>query len=158
MRVHEILLVDDNPADAALVREALGQSAHSSQLTHLQDAESAVAYLRSGTNSTTHPDLIMMDLNLPRKDGRALLAELKSDEALRRIPIVVFSTSQSERDISRSYELGANCYVTKPVELQGFFTAIRHILDFWYGCARLPQEELPHKENHERSSNPCPAH
>ncbi len=158
MRAHEILLVEDNPADATLVREALAINPHPSPLTCCGDGESAAAYLRGCLKSEARPDLIILDLNLPRKDGRALLAELKSDPELHCVPIVVFSTSQSNLDIARSYELGANCYVNKPVELQRFFAAVRAIVEFWYGCASLPQEDVPDqtldKENHERRSHP----
>jgi chemotaxis family two-component system response regulator Rcp1 len=143
MRAHEILLVEDNPADATLVREALEKIVHPSRLTCSNDGEKAVAYLRGTVNSAVRPDLIILDLNIPKKDGGAILAEVKADPDLRRIPIVVFSTSQSERDIARSYELGANCYVTKPIELQRFFSTVQGIVDFWYGCAKLPQEDPP---------------
>jgi len=156
MEGHEILLVEDNPADATLVREALGKSVHPSQLTCSSDGETAVAYLRGRSKSAARPDLIILDLNIPKKDGGAILAEVKSDPDLRRIPVVVFSTSQSERDISRSYELGANCYVSKPVELQRFFATVQEIVEFWYGCAKLPPGvplslNKDNKEKNERS-------
>lgn len=147
MRAHEILLIEDNPADATLVREALASSSHSGELTCSGDGESAVNLLRERVRSSRRPDLIILDLNLPRKDGRALLAEVKTDPELHTIPVVVFSTSQSDRDIARSYELGANCYVSKPVELKRFFSAVREIVEFWYGCASLPQGEFAKKEN-----------
>ncbi len=147
MRAHEILLVEDNPADATLVREALASGSHHGQLICSGDGESAAQYQRRRLQSSARPDLIILDLNLPRKDGRALLAELKTDPELHSIPVVVFSTSQSDRDIARSYELGANGYVKKPVELKRFLSAVQEIVEFWYGCARLPEGELAEKEN-----------
>jgi len=137
-RAHEIVLVDDNPADAALVQEALARSPHQSRLTCLTDGEQAVAYLRDRLGDAARPQLMILDLNLPKKDGRAVLACAKADPDLRQIPVVVFSTSQSSRDIAGSYELGANCYVCKPGNLQGFFQAVRSIEEFWFGCASLP--------------------
>ncbi len=137
-RAHEILLVDDSPADAALVQEALARSPHQSRLTCLTDGEQAVAYLRDRSNNALPPELLILDLNLAKKDGRAVLADVKADPQLRQIPVVVFSTSQSARDIASSYELGANCYVCKPGNLQGFFQAVRLIEEFWFGCASLP--------------------
>lgn len=137
-RAHEILLVDDNPADAALVQEALARSPLQSRLRCFTDGEQAVAYLRDRAKSAGHPELMILDLNLPKKDERAVLADVKADAELRQIPVVVFSTSQSARDIASSYELGANCYVCKPGNLQGFFQAVRSIEEFWFGCASLP--------------------
>jgi CheY-like chemotaxis protein len=159
MRAREILLVEDNPADVTLVREALGKSQHLSQLTCSGDGEAAMAYLRECLKSPVRPDLIILDLNLPKKDGRAVLAEVKSDPQLHRIPVVIFSSSQSESDIAGSYELGANCYVSKPVDLQRFFSAVREIVEFWYGCASIPQENLlgrdkNDEESHERTNHP----
>lgn len=154
IRSRDILLVEDNPADANLVREAIGKIERPSQLTCSGDGESAAAYLRDHTEASVRPNLIILDLNLPKKDGRSLLAEVKSDPKLRMIPVVVFSTSQCEEDISRSYELGANCYVNKPGELAQFFATVQGIVEFWYGCASLPPENLSKKENDDRTSYP----
>jgi len=134
---HEILLVDDNPADATLVREALARGSRRSRLVCVVDGDGPMAFLQRVTGAA-NLELIILDLNLPKKDGRAVLAEVKADPRLRRLPVVIFSTSQSSRDITASYEAGANCYVCKPGDLQGFFRAVRSIEDFWFGCARVP--------------------
>jgi chemotaxis family two-component system response regulator Rcp1 len=139
----QVLLVDDNPADVGLAREALAGGRHHSQISDVQDGEEAVAFLhRAGRYAKAgRPDLVILDLNLPKKDGRAVLAEVKADKALRSIPIVVFSTSRSMLDISRSYELGANCYVSKPGNLDDYFLAVRAIEDFWFGTVSLTRED-----------------
>jgi chemotaxis family two-component system response regulator Rcp1 len=139
----QVLLVDDNPADVVLAREALAGGRHESCIIHVSDGEAALAYLqRSGVYAdAARPDLIILDLNLPRKDGRAVLKEVKADENLQTIPIVVFSTSSSMLDIKRSYELGANCYLSKPGNLEDYFSAVRSIGEFWFGSAALPVEE-----------------
>ena len=136
----EVLIVDDNPADVTLAREALAGSAHHSRISSAGDGEEALAFLnRTGTYaSMIRPDLIILDLNLPRKDGRAVLAAVKADPELRRIPVVIFSSSQLSRDISRCYELGANCYVSKPGNLNEFFSVIKSIEEFWFGSVSLP--------------------
>jgi len=136
----EILLVDDNPADACLVCEALATSHRGSHVHEVEDGEEAMEFLRRlGRHSdAVRPDLVVLDLNLPRKDGRQVLAEVKSDPDLHKLPIVIFSTSRSGVDIVRSYELGANCYVTKPGNLQDFFAAVRSIEEFWFDRASLP--------------------
>ena len=136
----EILLVDDNPADATLVCEALASSSRGTRIHSVVDGEEAIAFLhRSGKHAdAVCPDLVVLDLNLPRKDGRAVLAEVKSDPNLHMLPIVVFTTSNSGLDIGRSYELGANCYVTKPGNLDEFFAAVRSIEQFWFDLASLP--------------------
>src|SRR5271154_4989377 len=129
----QVLLVDDNPADVVLAREALAGGKHQSHINNVQDGEEALAFLhRAGTHSdAVRPDLVMLDLNLPRKNGRAVLAEAKADQTLRTIPVVVFSTSRSILDIASSYELGANCYVHKPGNLDDYFSALRSIEEFW---------------------------
>ncbi|MGB8010785.1 MAG: response regulator [Terriglobales bacterium] len=139
----QVLLVDDNPADVGLAQEALAGGRHHSRINSVADGEEAMAYLhRTGEHtSADRPDLIILDLNLPRKDGRAVLAEVKGDAGLHTIPVVVFSSSQSRKDITRSYELGANCYVTKPGNLNDYLLAVQAIEDFWFGCAHLPGEE-----------------
>ena len=140
MATPEILLVDDNPADVTLVREALAASPHGSHVHEVEDGEEALAFLRRvGKHANAvHPDLVVLDLNLPRKDGRAVLAEVKSDAELRHLPVVVFSTSNARTDIRRSYELGANCYVRKPGNLADFFAAVQSIEEFWLDFASLP--------------------
>jgi two-component system, chemotaxis family, response regulator Rcp1 len=134
----EILLVDDNPADLYLFQEALGAGEVGSRLTTVPDGEEAIAFLyRSGKfHAATRPDLLVLDLNLPRKDGRAVLANAKSDPNLRLIPIVVFSTSGTRSDIVDCYALGANCYVSKPGSLGDFRKAVQSIEHFWLRIAR----------------------
>jgi len=139
----QVLLVDDNPADAGLAREALVGGRHQSHIHHVLDGQEAMAFLhRSGQyENAVRPDLVILDLNLPRKDGRAVLAEAKGDVNLRTIPVVVFSTSRALPDVKRSYELGANCYVSKPGNLHEYFLVMQSIEEFWFGSARLPREE-----------------
>lgn len=139
--VRNVLLVDDNPADVDLTKVALQENAHRSQIDCVGDGEEALAFLnRTGIHTEKpRPDLVILDLNLPKKDGRAVLAEVKSDPGLRGIPIVIFSTSRLNQDIARSYELGANCYVNKPGNLNDFLTAVQAIEEFWLGLTSLPQ-------------------
>jgi len=135
-----ILLVDDNPADAGLTCEVLATSERQANIQTVSDGEEALAFLhRTGKyTDATRPDLLILDLNLPRKDGRAVLAEVKADPELNEIPVVVFTTSRSGRDIDRCYELGANSYMTKPGNLAQFFSAVRSLENFWFGFATLP--------------------
>jgi two-component system, chemotaxis family, response regulator Rcp1 len=139
----EILLVDDNPGDVDLVGNALAEGTHHVRIHAVHDGEAAIAFLRRCGKyaEAARPDLMMLDLNLPRKDGRAVLADVKGDPELRQIPVVIFSTSRSVRDIARSYELGANCYVSKPCNLAEFFAAVQSVESFWLGCVRLPRLE-----------------
>ena len=139
----QVLLVDDNPADVGLAREALAGGRHQSQISNVPDGEEAMAYLhRAGQYANAvRPDLLILDLNLPKKDGRAVLAETKADTDLRTIPVVVFSTSRSMLDIARSYELGANCYVSKPGNLNDYLLVVQAIDEFWFGVANVPQKE-----------------
>jgi chemotaxis family two-component system response regulator Rcp1 len=139
----QVLLVDDNPADVVLAREALAGGRYQSCISNVADGEEAMAFLRrtGPFADTVRPDLVILDLNLPRKDGRAVLAEAKADTSLRTIPVVVFSTSRSMLDITRSYDLGANCYVSKPGNLKDYFSAVQSIEEFWFGSASLPREE-----------------
>jgi len=138
----EILLVDDNPADLSLAQEALARCLRHNIINSVCDGEQAISFLfRRGTYANQmRPSLVILDLNLPKKDGRAVLEEVKSDPDLRQIPVVIFSTSQASTDIIRSYQLGANCYVSKPVDLKAYFAALQLIEEFWFGLARLPQE------------------
>lgn len=136
----EILLVDDNPADANLTCEVLATSERPSHISTVSDGEQALAFLRrTGKYSdAVRPDLLILDLNLPRRDGRAVLAEVKADPELNELPVVIFTTSRSSHDIARCYELGANCYVSKPGNLGQFFSAVRSLETFWFGFASLP--------------------
>jgi chemotaxis family two-component system response regulator Rcp1 len=140
----EILLVDDNQGDVGLVSDALAASARSSRVHAVYDGEDAVAFLRRAGKyaDAVRPDLVMLDLNLPRKSGHVVLADVKADPSLRQIPVVIFTTSRSGRDIARSYELGANCYVSKPGKLADFFAAVQSVETFWFGCVCLPTEKL----------------
>lgn len=135
-----ILLVDDNPADAGLTCEVLATSERQANIQTVSDGEEALAFLHRDGKYTdaARPDLLILDLNLPRKDGRAVLAEVKADPELNEIPVVVFTTSRSGRDIERCYELGANSYMTKPGNLAQFFSAVRSLESFWFGFASLP--------------------
>lgn len=139
----ELLLVDDNLADRDLTTDALSKSKCHSHVHWVCDGVEAIEFLRRKGKYTDAvvPDLVLLDLNLPRKDGRAVLAEAKSDAHLKRIPIIVFSTSCSQRDISSSYELGANSYVSKPSTLAEFIRAITALSEFWFDCAELPHRE-----------------
>lgn len=137
-----LLLVDDNPADIGLAREALVESARHSDITSVQDGMEAMAFLdRRGKHvSALRPDLVILDLSLPKKDGLAVLTAMKARPELRRIPVVIFSTSKLSKDIGRSYDLGANCYVSKPGNLKDFFSAVKSIEEFWCGFVNLPPQ------------------
>jgi chemotaxis family two-component system response regulator Rcp1 len=136
----DLLLVDDNPADVALVLEALAGSKYRSQMNSVGDGVEAMNFLnhRERYLNAIRPDLVILDLNLPKKGGLAVLAAMKAGPELRRIPIVIFSTSELRRDIVRSYEMGANCYVRKPGNLSDFFSAVKSIEEFWFGSVSLP--------------------
>jgi chemotaxis family two-component system response regulator Rcp1 len=136
----EILLVEDNPGDVRLTREALKEGPLEKNLSVAVDGVDAMSFLRreGAYAAVARPDMILLDLNLPRKDGREVLAEIKADEDLRRIPVVILTTSKAEEDILRSYALHANCYVTKPVDLEQFMTVVKSIEDFWFSIVRLP--------------------
>jgi CheY-like chemotaxis protein len=140
LRPIEILLVEDNPADVRLTREALKDAKVVNRLSVATDGEEAMAFLRrEGRHAEApRPDLILLDLNLPRKDGREVLAEVKADDTLKRIPVVILTTSKSEEDVLRSYDLHANCYITKPVGLDQFLTVVESIQDFWLSVVLLP--------------------
>ncbi len=136
----EILLVEDNPGDARLTQEALREGKIRNNLHHVKDGVEALAFLkREGAYAKVPtPDLILLDLNLPRKDGRQVLGEIKEDPRLRLIPVVVLTTSEAEKDIVKSYELHANCYITKPVDLEKFIEIVRAIESFWLAVVTLP--------------------
>jgi two-component system, chemotaxis family, response regulator Rcp1 len=145
MRTTEVLLVDDNPADTDLTSEVLARNGCPSHIRSVINGVEAIAFLRREGKyaNALLPDFVILDLNLPAKDGRAVLAEVKGDPLLRKIPIAIFSTSEARQDILRSYELGANCYVSKPGNLRDFISAVTSIGEFWFGFARLPHEEEP---------------
>lgn len=138
----EILLVEDSPGDVQLTVEALRDAKVHNNLHIARDGEEALAFLnRQGENvDAPRPDLILLDLNLPRKSGREVLADIKSDKALKRIPVVILSTSANEDDIVSAYDLNANCYVTKPVDLDQFLNVVQAIDNFWLTLVKLPPE------------------
>jgi two-component system response regulator len=136
----EILLVEDNPGDANLAREALENSKVINRLSVVGDGEAALACLRCQGKyaDAPRPDLILLDLNLPKKDGREVLAEIKADDVLKCIPVVILTTSEAEEDILKTYNLHANCYITKPIDLIQFLKVVQAIEDFWLTIVRLP--------------------
>lgn len=139
----EILLVEDNPGDVRLTREALKEGKVRNNLYVAPDGVEALRFLRrEGEHAqAVRPDLILLDLNLPRMDGREVLEVIKADPDLRHIPVVVLTSSQAEQDIVRAYDLHANCYVTKPVDLDQFIHVVRSIEDFWFTIVKLPPEQ-----------------
>ena len=139
----EILLVEDNPGDVRLTLEALRDGRLRNHMSIVGDGVEALAFLRRQDPyaNASRPDLILLDLNLPRKDGRETLAEIKADERLRRIPVVILTTSQADSDVLKAYDLHANCYITKPVDLEQFLVVIRSIEEFWLSIVKLPKGE-----------------
>ena len=137
----EILLVEDNPGDARLAAEALKENKVRNNLHQVRDGVEAMRYLRREAPYTgvPVPDLILLDLNLPRKDGREVLEEIKGDPELRLVPVVVLTTSAAERDLIKSYNLHANAYVIKPIDLDRFIEVVRAIESFWFTIVKLPQ-------------------
>jgi two-component system, chemotaxis family, response regulator Rcp1 len=142
-RITEVFLVDDNPADTDLTSEVLARNRCPSHVHAVIDGVEAMAFLhRLGKYAgESLPDVVVLDLNLPRKDGRAVLAEIKADPILRMTPIVIFSSSEARQDVAHSYELGANSYVNKPGNLQDFILAVTSIGDFWFCSSRFPHKE-----------------
>ncbi|WP_066376180.1 MULTISPECIES: response regulator [unclassified Anabaena] len=140
--VIEVLLVEDNPGDAELTRIALEDSQISVNLNVVEDGVEAIAYLRKQGQyaQVPQPDIVLLDLNLPKKDGREVLAEIKTDDNLKRIPVVVLTTSQAEEDILKAYNLAANCYITKPVDFDQFVRIVQAIENFWFAIVKLPPE------------------
>ena len=138
----EILLVEDNPGDVRLTIEVLKDAKVRNKISTVNDGAAALAFLRCEGDYTNapRPDLILLDLNLPKKDGREVLAEIKADPSLRRIPVVVLTVSKDEEDILKSYDLYANCYITKPINLEQFITLVRSIESFWLTIVKLPPE------------------
>ncbi len=137
---HDVLLVEDDPGDAGLVRIAMRRSRHATRLHHVKDGVEAMAFLRRGAGhaQAPRPDLVLLDLNLPGCSGHEVLEEIRADSLLRCIPVVILSTSGAERDIKKAYTLGASGYVSKPMDVDAFTRAIHSIEDFWFGTARLP--------------------
>ena len=139
----EILLVEDNPGDVRLTMEGLNEGKVRNNLHVARDGVEALAFLRRESDfvDAVRPDLILLDLNLPRKDGREVLSEIKSDADLKTIPVVVLTTSRAEQDVLHSYQLQANCYITKPVDLEQFITVVKSIEDFWLTIVTLPNQK-----------------
>jgi chemotaxis family two-component system response regulator Rcp1 len=141
-KIAEILLVEDNPGDVRLTAEALKYGKVKKNLSVAKDGVEAVAFLRRRGRyaHAPRPDLILLDLNLPKKNGHEVLEEIKTDKRLRRIPVLVLTTSNDQDDIINTYDLCANCYIIKPVELDQFFGVVKSIEDFWLTTAKLPEE------------------
>jgi two-component system, chemotaxis family, response regulator Rcp1 len=138
----ELLLVEDSEPDVRLTMEALKEAKVKNRLWVVEDGVEAMAFLRQqdGHADAPRPDLILLDLNLPRMDGREVLRQIKSDDLLRRIPVVILTTSRSEEDVLRAYDLHANCYITKPVDFTRFMEVVRSIEDFWLTVVKLPED------------------
>ncbi len=136
----DILLVEDNPGDADLAREALEGSKINNNLYVVEDGDVAMKFLHRniGYHDVPRPDLILLDLNLPKKDGREVLADIKEDNNLKRIPVVILTSSHAEEDVLKSYNLHANCYITKPIDLNQFVKVVRSIENFWFSIVVLP--------------------
>ena len=141
-KIVDILLVEDNPGDVRLTKEVLKESKINNKVYVVGDGVEAMAFLRQEDKyaDAPRPDLILLDLNLPKKDGHEVLAEVKSDDDLKRIPVVVMTISEAERDIIKSYNLHVNCYVTKPIDFKGFIKVVKSIEDFWLTIVKLPPE------------------
>ena len=136
----EILLVEDNPGDVRLTQEALKEGKVYNNLNVVSDGVEAMAYLRREGKyvDSVIPDIILLDLNLPKMDGREVLAAIKDDKKIKRIPVVVLTTSKDDADVLKVYDLHANCYITKPVDLDQFLTVVQSIKDFWFTVVKLP--------------------
>jgi two-component system, chemotaxis family, response regulator Rcp1 len=139
----DILIVEDNKGDARLIKEVLNENKVFTSLYFVKDGVEAMDYLnaRGKYKEAPKPDLIILDLNLPRKDGREVLAEIKSDDKLKHIPVVIMTISQAEEDILKSYNLHANCYVTKPIDLIQFIKVVKSIENFWFSVVKLPPKD-----------------
>lgn len=140
-----ILLVEDNPADVVLALETFGELGSRTELATVPDGVAAIDYLLRCNEyaDVSRPHLILLDLNLPGKDGREVLAQVKADENLRRIPILVLTSSETETDVQRCYDLGANCYLTKPIDYQSFQRLVETVETFWFRMAELPNNGFP---------------
>ncbi len=146
IRPVEILLVEDNPGDIRLIKEAMKEAKIINNLNVVEDGAEAIAYLRGleTFKDATLPDIIFLDLNLPKKNGREVLAEIKQDINLKQIPVVILTVSKAEEDIIKTYELHANCFITKPVDLEQFIKVVKSIENFWFSIVKLP----PNKNFH----------
>ena len=138
----DILVVEDNPGDARLIKEVLNEQKIFNSLFIVTDGVEAMNFLlnKGKYQDSPRPDLIILDLNLPKKDGREVLADIKADDNLKRIPVVIMTISQAEADILKSYNLHANCYITKPIDLDQFVKVIKSIEDFWFSIVKLPSK------------------
>ncbi|PKM37236.1 MAG: response regulator [Gammaproteobacteria bacterium HGW-Gammaproteobacteria-10] len=141
-RAAEFLLVEDNPGDVRLTKEALTESKVKNNLSVVGDGEQAMAFLRRQGKyaEAPRPDVILLDLNLPKKNGREVLEEIKADPSLKRIPVVIITSSEAEQDVLRTYDLHVNCYVNKPVDLEQFVKVVQSIETFWLTIVKLPSE------------------
>ena len=139
----DILIVEDNSGDARLMTEVLKDNRISNNLYVVKDGVEAMNFLykKAPFSEVPYPDLIILDLNLPKKDGREVLAEIKSDNDLKKIPVVIMTSSQSQEDILKTYNLHANCYITKPIDLNQFMKVVKSIEDFWFTIVKLPEKE-----------------
>jgi CheY-like chemotaxis protein len=146
IRPVEILLVEDNPGDIRLTKEAMKEAKIVNNLNVVEDGVEALAYLRKKRKfkNANRPDLILLDINLPKKNGREVLAEIKQDKNLKQIPVVILTVSKAEEDIIKTYELHANCFITKPVNMDRFIKVVKSIEDFWFSIVKLP----PNKNFH----------
>jgi len=143
VKLAEILLIEDNPGDARLTQEALKDGKMKINLSIVYDGEEGTDFLfkRNQYKDAPRPDLIILDLNLPKKNGREVLAEIKADETLKMIPVIILTTSKAQEDIIKSYNLHANCYITKPIDLTKFFEVVKLIEGFWLTIVKLPKYE-----------------
>ncbi len=139
----EILLIENNPGDTRLIREIFAETKEFNNISEVKNGIEALAFLRreGAYADVVQPGLILLDLSLPKKDGREVLTEIKADEKLKYIPVIVFSTSNAEQDVFKSYDLHANCYIIKPIDLDQFVNVIKSIRDFWLGAVKLPKKE-----------------
>lgn len=140
IKLADILLVEDNPGDVRLAKEALKESKLLNKLYQVEDGIKAMAFLRQEGeySDVPRPDLVLLDLNLPRKNGGEVLAEIKMDETLKRIPVVILTVSRAEEDVLKSYNLHANCYISKPFDMEQFVKVVKSIEDFWFSIVKLP--------------------
>ncbi len=146
IRPVEILLVEDNPGDIRLTKEAMKEAKIINNLNVVEDGVEALAYLRKKGKfkDANRPDMILLDINLPKKNGREVLAEIKQDKNLKQIPVIILTVSKAEEDIIKTYELHANCFITKPVDMDQFIKVVKSIEDFWFSIVKLP----PNKNFH----------
>lgn len=147
----ELLLVEDSPSDAGLAKVALANSLVRINVNLVQDGEEAMRFLRRGDGyaNAPRPDLVLLDLNMPKMDGREVLAEIRGDRTLESIPVIVLTTSAAPEDVARVYQLKANCYVQKPVDLDDFINAIKSLVSFWFTYATLPPADVRESRQHD---------